>query len=150
MAIDLDTLLKAEVGEEEERQKPEGADDMASLEFPIDPMRVAPVLRKLISPTRTPARVWDRDGFLVLDSRTLYRRGDFGTDDAAGADAVLHHDRLTDLVRHLLEHETRCEVGPATGGNRHHNPDRLLRRPGLHRGLRPGSRHAEQRQDKRR
>ena len=81
VAIDLDALLKEEVGDDKAAtDKAEGADDTSSLEFPIDPTRVAPVLRRLVSPTRTPARVWDRDGFLVLDSRALYRRGDLPSD----------------------------------------------------------------------
>jgi two-component system sensor histidine kinase ChvG len=37
---------------------------------------VAPVLRRLISPTKTRARIYDRDGSLILDSRSLYGRGD--------------------------------------------------------------------------
>jgi two-component system sensor histidine kinase ChvG len=46
-----------------------------SLEFAINPERVAPVLRRLISPTRTRARIYDRDGTLIIDSRHLYSRG---------------------------------------------------------------------------
>jgi two-component system sensor histidine kinase ChvG len=45
------------------------------LEFPIDPEKVAPVLRRLISPTRTRARIFDADANLLLDSRHLYSRG---------------------------------------------------------------------------
>ena len=45
------------------------------LDFPIDPERVAPVLRRLISPTRTRARLFDADANLLLDSRHLYSRG---------------------------------------------------------------------------
>ncbi|WP_245500699.1 sensor histidine kinase [Rhizobium sp. BK251] len=45
------------------------------LEFPINPERVAPVLRRLISPTRTRARIFDADANLLLDSRHLYSRG---------------------------------------------------------------------------
>ncbi|MCB1497042.1 MAG: sensor histidine kinase [Bauldia sp.] len=44
-------------------------------EFAINPERVAPILRRLVSPTRTRARVYDRDGTLVADSRHLYARG---------------------------------------------------------------------------
>ncbi len=73
--IDLDALLRAEIGDKSDQ--PDTADEISPLEFPIDPMRVAPILRRLISPAKTPARVWDRDGFLVLDSRTLYRTGGF-------------------------------------------------------------------------
>jgi two-component system, OmpR family, sensor histidine kinase ChvG len=51
-------------------------DDSSGLDFPINPERVAPVLRRLISPTKTRARIYDRDGGLILDSRSLYGRGD--------------------------------------------------------------------------
>lgn len=45
------------------------------LEFPIDPERIAPVMRRLISPTHTRARIFDPDANLILDSRFLYSRG---------------------------------------------------------------------------
>jgi two-component system, OmpR family, sensor histidine kinase ChvG len=51
-------------------------DEFSGLDFPINPERVAPVLRRLISPTKTRARIYDRDGSLILDSRNLYGRGD--------------------------------------------------------------------------
>ncbi len=51
-------------------------DEYSGLDFPINPERVAPVLRRLISPTKTRARIYDREGGLILDSRNLYGRGD--------------------------------------------------------------------------
>jgi two-component system sensor histidine kinase ChvG len=51
-------------------------DDYSGLDFPINPERVAPVLRRLISPTNTRARIYDREGALLLDSRSLYAKGD--------------------------------------------------------------------------
>jgi len=51
-------------------------DEYSGLDFPINPERVAPVLRSLISPTKTRARIYDRDGGLILDSRNFYGRGD--------------------------------------------------------------------------
>jgi two-component system sensor histidine kinase ChvG len=51
-------------------------DDGAGLEFPINPEIVAPVLRRLVEPTKTRARIYDRDGVLLLDSRNFYGRGD--------------------------------------------------------------------------
>src|SRR3569623_3269931 len=51
-------------------------DTLSGMDFPINPERVAPVLRRLISPTKTRARIYDRDGVLILDSRNLYGRGD--------------------------------------------------------------------------
>ena len=48
----------------------------SALEFPINLERVAPVLRRLVQPTRTQARIYDREGVLQIDSRNLYGRGD--------------------------------------------------------------------------
>ncbi|TMJ52437.1 MAG: HAMP domain-containing protein [Alphaproteobacteria bacterium] len=72
ITIDPDRLLELHAGESY------GPSDEAlyGLEFPINPERVAPVLRRLIEPTRTRGRIYDRDGVLVLDSRNLYGRGD--------------------------------------------------------------------------
>lgn len=47
-----------------------------SLEFPINPERVAPLLRNLVTPTRTRARIYDKDGLLILDSANIYARGE--------------------------------------------------------------------------
>lgn len=48
---------------------------LGSLEFTINPERAAPELRDLIRPTKTRARIYDRNGTLVLDSDTLFSRG---------------------------------------------------------------------------
>jgi two-component system, OmpR family, sensor histidine kinase ChvG len=50
-------------------------DGLSAIEFSINPERVAPVLRRLVSPTRTRARIYDRDGVLLLDSRDLETGG---------------------------------------------------------------------------
>ncbi len=72
ITIDPDRLLQLQTG-----QSYGPADNsIASIEFPINPERVAPVLRRLVSPTKTRARIYDRDGVLILDSRNLYGRGD--------------------------------------------------------------------------
>ena len=47
-----------------------------SLEFPINPERVAPLLRNLINPTRTRARIYDQGGLMILDSDNIYARGE--------------------------------------------------------------------------
>jgi two-component system sensor histidine kinase ChvG len=72
ITIDPDRLLELQTGESY------GPSDeaLSGLEFPINPERVAPVLRRLISPTKTRARIYDRDGVLIIDSRNLYGRGD--------------------------------------------------------------------------
>jgi two-component system, OmpR family, sensor histidine kinase ChvG len=51
-------------------------DALYGLDFPINPERVAPILRRLVSPTKTRARIYDRDGVLLVDSRNLFGRGD--------------------------------------------------------------------------
>ena len=47
-----------------------------TLEFPINPERVAPLLRNLVTPTRTRARIYDQSGFMILDSASIYSRGE--------------------------------------------------------------------------
>ena len=51
-------------------------DFLSPLEFSINPERVAPLLRRLVTPTRTRARIYDREAALLLDTRALYSRGD--------------------------------------------------------------------------
>ncbi len=46
-------------------------EDSSPFEFSINPDRVGPVLRHLVSPTGTRARVYDREGELILDSRAM-------------------------------------------------------------------------------
>ncbi len=50
-------------------------DGLGSLEFLVNPERTAPDFGKLIQPTGTRARIYDREGWLVLDSDTIYARG---------------------------------------------------------------------------
>ena len=52
-----------------------GSDESQSaLEFSINPERVGPLLHRLVSPTKTRARIYDRDGYLLLDSKSLTSR----------------------------------------------------------------------------
>jgi two-component system, OmpR family, sensor histidine kinase ChvG len=69
--IDPEKLLELQAGE----SIAPGSDQLENLDFPINPEIVAPLLRRLISPTRTRARIFDRDANLLLDSRHLYSRG---------------------------------------------------------------------------
>lgn len=66
ITIDPDRLLDLKPGESYG-----ASDDYSPLDFPINPERVAPVLRTLISPTKTRARIYDPNGGLLLDSRSL-------------------------------------------------------------------------------
>ncbi|MDP3407537.1 sensor histidine kinase [Bosea sp. (in: a-proteobacteria)] len=69
ITIDPDKLLQLQAGESAGI-----AED--PLDFSINPEKVAPLLRRLVTPTKTRARIYDRDGLLTLDSRSLYSRGD--------------------------------------------------------------------------
>ena len=68
--IDRDRLLELQPGDSF------GDEGVTGLEFSINPERVAPVLRRLISPTKTRARIYDRAGYLIVDSRSLYIPGE--------------------------------------------------------------------------
>lgn len=48
---------------------------MEGRDVPISPIEAAPVLRRLILPTQTRARLYDKDGWLILDSRQLTASG---------------------------------------------------------------------------
>ncbi len=68
--LDPEKLLETEQGQ---------SDDDAlggSLEFTIDPERAAPILRPLVKPTGSRARIYNRDGALILNSDTFYSRGE--------------------------------------------------------------------------
>lgn len=70
MTIDPQKLLELQAGES---ARPTQNDE--DLRFPLNPEQVAPILRRLISPTRTRARIFDPDANLILDSRYMYSRG---------------------------------------------------------------------------
>lgn len=53
------------------RELPNADDLFSNLEFLIRPERVAPVLKKLVQPTNTRARIYTDDGELILDSAYL-------------------------------------------------------------------------------
>jgi len=66
ITIDPERLMDLKAGESI------GApDEYSPLDFPVNPERVAPVLRTLISPTKTRARIFDPNGGIILDSRSL-------------------------------------------------------------------------------
>ncbi len=71
--IDPDKLLQLQAGEVEEPSSP--------LTFSLNPERVAPLLRRLITPTGNRARVYDQEGGLLFDTRTLSARGEMNRSD---------------------------------------------------------------------
>src|SRR5680860_658128 len=89
--VDPEKLLEAEFGEAG------ASDDSAAfsnaLGFTIDPERAAPILRPLVKPTGSRARIYNHDGTLILDSDTFYSRGqvlryDLPPPDSAEPDAL--------------------------------------------------------------
>ena len=72
ITLNPDTLLNLQPGQSYGPSE----DALYGIDFPINPERVAPLLRRLISPTKTRARIYDRDGVLLVDSRNLFGRGD--------------------------------------------------------------------------
>jgi two-component system sensor histidine kinase ChvG len=56
------------------------ADDNYGFEFSINPERVGPLLRRLVLPTNTRARIYGSDGSLIIDSRSVSGRDVLGSD----------------------------------------------------------------------
>jgi two-component system sensor histidine kinase ChvG len=73
--VDPEKLLEAEHGQSDNPDD-DGALSGSSLGFTIDPERAAPILRPLVKPTGSRARIYNRDGALILDSDTFYSRGE--------------------------------------------------------------------------
>jgi two-component system, OmpR family, sensor histidine kinase ChvG len=71
ITIDPDKLLQLAPGE----SLASSPSDDDAIQFSINPERVGPVLHRLVTPTHTRARIYDRDGRLLLDSRSLAMRG---------------------------------------------------------------------------
>ena len=77
------------------------ADQLSALDFPINPETAGPILKRLLTNTTVRARIIDKDGNLVVDSRFLYSRGDILQSDLPPLDAggsnmlVRLWDRLT-------------------------------------------------------
>ena len=69
ITLDPDKLIELQAGESL------SGTSNSDLEFPLSPETVAPLLRSLIKPTQTRARVYDNEGSLLLDSRHLYAGG---------------------------------------------------------------------------
>ena len=72
IVIDPDKLLEQQLGEDDKVD----LDALRNLEFLIRPEQAGPVLRRLVRTTDTRARIYDREGLLVVDSRYFYGRGD--------------------------------------------------------------------------
>jgi two-component system sensor histidine kinase ChvG len=114
--VDPERLLELQAGESLSVFE----DSLESLEFPINPERVAPILRRLVTPTGTRARIYDPDGGLILDSQALYARGsilrfDLPTEEAEDVpfwDGWWQHLKLFIRRYDMPRHE---EIGGANG-----------------------------------
>ncbi|KLK94098.1 histidine kinase [Microvirga vignae] len=118
ITLDPDQLLQMQAGETERLND----ESLSSLEFSINPERVAPLLRRLVTPTQTRARIFDRDGLLLLDSRNFYSRGDILRMDlppvANVEDTASTIERTWNSVRKMFRRTKRPvqeEAGPVNG-----------------------------------
>jgi len=118
ITLDPDKLLQMQAGETERLND----ESLSSLEFSINPERVAPLLRRLVTPTKTRARIFDRDGLLLLDSRNFYSRGDILRMELAPManveDTTSFIERIWNSVRKMFRRTKRPvleDPGPANG-----------------------------------
>lgn len=80
-------------------------DYFADRDVPIVAEEAAPILRRLVLPTQTRARLYDKDGWLILDSRQLTDAGQiilFELPPVDGADDRGAFTQLVDKLRELL------------------------------------------------
>jgi two-component system sensor histidine kinase ChvG len=99
ITIDPDRLLELAPGQ---TAAPSQSDEDA-IQFSINPERVGPVLHRLVTPTHTRARIYDSDGRLLLDSRSLSAHGAVVRSDLPNsAERRGLFDRLTLAVRNFF------------------------------------------------
>lgn len=70
LTVDPNRLLDLPAGETY------GPSEDYGIEFSINPERVGPLLRRLVLPTNTRARIYGSDGALIIDSRNVGARSD--------------------------------------------------------------------------
>jgi two-component system sensor histidine kinase ChvG len=92
----------------------------AGIEFTINPERVTPIIRALTNPTGTRARVYDRDGILIVDTRHLYSRGQILRYDLppAAGDEPSWLERITSVINTWMQRSDLPlykEIGGANG-----------------------------------
>ncbi len=98
ITVDPDKLLQLAPG-----QTAAPPSDEDAIQFSINPERVGPVLHRLVTPTHTRARIYDSDGRLLLDSRSLSAHGAVVRSDLPDtAERRGLFDRLTGFVRNFF------------------------------------------------
>jgi two-component system, OmpR family, sensor histidine kinase ChvG len=115
ITIDPDKLLQLAPGE----SVPPSPSDEDATQFSINPALVGPFLHRLVTPTRTRARIYDSDGRLLLDSRSFSARGAVERSDLPDASERRGFaDRIVARLRSLFLTSTtpRAEDPWATNG----------------------------------
>ena len=98
-------------------------DGFAALQLSIRPEKIAPIFRRLIAPTNTRARIYDRKGDLVVDSTDLLKKRDFEAEAAKESADKRRQNRpktknFWTRLQHLLigkEVQVYREIGNANG-----------------------------------
>lgn len=102
ITVDPDKLLELQAGESTSPQI-SSLDDLSS---PINPEVIAPLLRNLVQPNRTRARVYDPDGVLIFDSKFLYTGGQVLRYDLPGLEGEKSEgmiSRIGNFLNRLLQ-----------------------------------------------
>jgi len=102
ITVDPDKLLELQAGESTSPSIT-SLDDLSS---PINPEVVAPLLRNLVQPNRTRARIYDPDGVLIFDSKFLYTGGQVLRYDLPGINADKSEgmiSRIGNFLNRLLQ-----------------------------------------------
>jgi two-component system sensor histidine kinase ChvG len=95
-------------------------DGFAALQLSIAPERVTPILRRLVPPTDTRARVYSHDGTLIVDTAQLLSRGQVARPEPKAEDnqgRIRLKNNWTKFLRWLMRGELPVyrEIGGANG-----------------------------------
>ncbi len=121
ITIDPDKLWQLKAGESlQPRLEP-----LDNFAYPINPEQVAPVLRQLIKPTQTRARIYDSDGAIILDSRYLYAGGQikqFNLPPVSGAERRIGWvETIGDTLNKLLQSHSNPIYKELDGSGKHYD-----------------------------
>jgi two-component system, OmpR family, sensor histidine kinase ChvG len=112
-------LNPEKLGGETQAQAPYRDDGFSKFELSIRPEKVTPILKRLSLPTKTRARIYDRDGTLVVDSATLLTKGQTLKPDPAATNAKVQPTKnfWTRLKSWLIDRDLPVyrEIGSGNG-----------------------------------
>ena len=95
--VDPEKLLELQLNRSHGKEEPR------SYDFLINPERSGPVLRRLAASSDTRARIFDRDGMLVVDSRYLYGRGEILRFDLPPPNMVPHKNWVSAALKWVYD-----------------------------------------------